>query len=250
MRRSLRPAVTATLAAGALLGSAPAAQAVCANENVEPSSANLAQMRVATLCLLNEQRMPRGLSALRENALLTRASQEYSQLMVELGFFAHVTPQGVDLLERLNAIGYVPRNAAWTIGENLAWGTGGMATPRRIMLSWMDSPGHRENILTADFREVGLGIALGAPHSRTSPGSATYTTDFGVRGADETAGGNVSASTTAPPASPPARPRRASRPSAKSCKALRRARERRRLSRTERKRLARCRKAAVRRASR
>ena len=147
-----------TLAACALLATAPAAHAACANENVEPNAANLMQMRAATLCLLNAERTPRGLPPLRENAALTKASQYYSQLMVDLGFFAHVTPNGIDLVKRLTSRRLHRRpDAAWTVGENLAWGTGGLATPKSIMAAWMDSPGHRENVLTADFREVGLG---------------------------------------------------------------------------------------------
>lgn len=240
MRRSLRPAIIAIAAAAALVAPA-AAQASCPDENVEPNSVNLAEMRAATLCLLNAERTPRGLPALRENAKLTDASQEYSQLMVDRSFFAHVTPDGVDLVQRLTSVGYIVRDAAWTVGENLAWGTGGLATPKRIMQAWMDSPGHRANVLTGEFREVGLGVVLGAPHSKTAPGAATYTTDFGVLG-DGAAGGDAATPTTTTTRTATTR-----RPSAKTCRALRRAKARRKLTRTESKRLARCAKTSTRR---
>lgn len=245
MRRATFPAITALLAACALLAPvSPAVAASCPNADVQPAAGTLAAMRAATLCLLNAERAPRGLPALRENALLSRASQEYSQLMVDRQFFAHATPDGVGLKARLLGVGYILEDAYWMVGENLAWGTGGMATPARIMESWMASPGHRDNILTAEFREVGLGVALGAPTSRTAPAAATYTTDFGALG-DATDGSALAPGSAQSPAVPAAeRKRKAPR----SCAALRRARARGRLSKASRKRLARCaRRAAARR---
>jgi uncharacterized protein YkwD len=235
MRRPITPAITAALAAFCLLLPASAAQgATCAGADLQPSSAGLGQMRAATLCLLNAERSRHGLASLRENSLLTAASQAYSQQMVNQQFFAHVTPGGIDLTERLKGIGYVVGNSFWTIGENLAWGTGGMATPARIMQAWMESPGHRENILAADFREVGVGIVLGTPGSRTAPGAATYTTDFGTVGDGDSAA----------PTAPAARTTTSKRVSRKSCAALRRAKARGKISRAGKKRLARCRRAS------
>jgi hypothetical protein len=65
------------------------------------------------------------------------------------------------------------------LGENLAWGTGGLATPGAIMQAWMNSPGHRENILNPDFREVGIGVVAGNPAAADGYG-ATYATEFGA----------------------------------------------------------------------
>ncbi len=66
------------------------------------------------------------------------------------------------------------------MGENLAWGLRGRAAPRVITQMWMGSSGHRANILNATFREVGIGLAIGAP-SRNPP-AATYATAFGSKG--------------------------------------------------------------------
>jgi hypothetical protein len=49
----------------------------------------------------------------------------------------------------------------YQIGENIAWGTGRYGTPRETMNSWLHSTGHRENILTADYKELGLGYLSG-----------------------------------------------------------------------------------------
>ena len=65
------------------------------------------------------------------------------------------------------------------LGENLAWGTGALATPRSIMQAWMNSAGHRQNILNREFREFGVGVAAGNPSARDGLG-ATYANEFGV----------------------------------------------------------------------
>ena len=68
----------------------------------------------------------------------------------------------------------------WTLGENLAWGSYQLATPKSIVRSWMHSPGHRANILNADFHEIGVGVVEGAPEPGVES-AATYATSFGTR---------------------------------------------------------------------
>ena len=69
----------------------------------------------------------------------------------------------------------------YEVGENIAWGTLWLSTPRAIVAAWMASPGHRANILDAHYRDTGIGVS---PHPPTSlaPGQAgaIYTQDFGV----------------------------------------------------------------------
>lgn len=130
------------------------------------------------LCLLNRERTRRGLSPLRRDRRLARAARAYSRGMVARGFFAHDGPLG-DVVTRLRRVGYIRPGQAWAVGENIAWGGGSLASPAAIMRSWMGSPGHRANILGAGFRDVGVGVALGAPGGG---GGATYTQDFGARG--------------------------------------------------------------------
>ena len=57
-------------------------------------------------------------------------------------------------------------------------GNGGLATPRAIVEAWMASPPHRETLLNASYRTVGIGVALGVP-VRDAGDGATYTADFG-----------------------------------------------------------------------
>ena len=67
------------------------------------------------------------------------------------------------------------------IGENLAWGTYQLSTPQAIVAAWIASPGHLANILEAQYRETGIGIAPAVPRvaRRRRPG-ATYAQEFGV----------------------------------------------------------------------
>ncbi len=154
----------------------------CAGANLTPSSENVSQLRSATLCLLNRQRVRRGMKRLTESPGLRKAAQNYSQAMVAQSFFDHVSPGGSTLLSRVRTgTAYLHDVGSWALGENIAWGTGELATPAQTMKGWMESPGHRRNILNRRFRHVGIGIALGAPVDEQGQAAATYTTDFGYR---------------------------------------------------------------------
>jgi uncharacterized protein YkwD len=155
------------------------AKSDCADTQVEPAAANLGDVRAAVLCLHNRERAARGMPALRESAKLRRAAEGHSADMVAQGYFAHDSLSGADMAERILGTGYA-RDRGWSLGENIAWGTGSLATAAEIHRAWMESPGHRANILRRQFREIGIGIALGAPAGNGGDG-ATYTADFGVR---------------------------------------------------------------------
>jgi uncharacterized protein YkwD len=169
--------VRARIALGA---SAPARapQEGCANADVAPTAANVEAVRAAILCLHNQIRADRGLPALRENARLRRAATGHSTDMVTRGFFEHTTPNGTTMVERIRATRYTSPRFGWALGENLAWGTGSLATPQAIMKAWMESPGHRANVVKRAYREIGIGVVAGVPTDRDS--GATYTADFGV----------------------------------------------------------------------
>ena len=173
---------TALLALPAL---APAAgnakRARCAGTALTPTAGNLAAVRTAVLCLHNRERAARGLPPLKENAKLRAAAESHSSDMVRRTFFDHDAPGGGgDMVDRILGTGYAD-GAAWSLGENIAWGTGELATAGQIQRAWMESPGHKTNILRRQFREIGIGIALGAPVNAGGQSGATYTADFGVR---------------------------------------------------------------------
>jgi uncharacterized protein YkwD len=173
-----RLAAVAALSALALCAPATARADECVGADLVPAADNVAIVGQATLCLLNQQRAANGVGPLVANPALSSASTGYSQRMVAEGFFAHVSPDGGTLVERLTAAGYLGDDNAWVVGENIGWGQASLATPRSMVDAWMNSPGHRENLLSGDYTEVGLGLALGTPADRTW--GATYTTDFGA----------------------------------------------------------------------
>ena len=182
-RRAPRRALTLSLAALAALAAPAGAQAQgCANTHLKPTRANLEVVRAAVLCLHNAERARYGLPRLRENPRLRRAAARHSEHMVGARFFDHTTPGGSTMLDRIRRTGYTSGARAWSVGENIAWASGRLASAAQIHRTWMSSAGHRANILQRSFREIGIGIETGVPvRLSASQSGATYTTDFGFR---------------------------------------------------------------------
>jgi uncharacterized protein YkwD len=151
----------------------------CPDADLEPAADNLRRIRAAILCLHNQIRAQNDLPALRENKRLRKAALGHSRNMVAKRFFEHTTPTGVTMVDRILKARYVREDQGWSLGENLAWGTGSYATPRGALQAWMESPGHRANVLKRSYRELGVGAVVGVPVSDAA--GATYTVDFGVR---------------------------------------------------------------------
>jgi uncharacterized protein YkwD len=165
----------------AVPAAAPAtASAACKNRNAHPAEASPATIRAATLCLLNNRRAAAGRRKLRHNGRLAKAAKAHARDMVRRDYFAHTAPGGVSFVDRIMRQDYVAPGQGWTLGENLAWGSYQLATPKSIVRSWMRSPGHKANVLNSRFREIGIGVVLGAPQPRTQH-AATYATSFGTR---------------------------------------------------------------------
>ncbi len=157
----------------------------CARAGLRPTNDDLALIRAATLCLINRERVTRGERPLRPNVRLRRAAQAHTDSMAFGDYFEHVGgdgPGGGTPLARMRGAGYISSSRiGYEVGENIAWGTLYLATPRAIVAAWMASPSHRANILDRHYRETGIGVS---PHPPTSlahgqPG-AIYTQDFGV----------------------------------------------------------------------
>ena len=148
----------------------------CSASHADVRAATIRRARDATLCLLNRVRARHGLPGFRLNAELSHAARRHSRDMVRHRYFAHDSLNGRSPFDRMRATRYVPRNSSWWLGENIGWGSGSLAEPASLVRMWMHSPQHRANILSGHFRDVGIGIAPGAP---IGGGGATYTTDFG-----------------------------------------------------------------------
>ncbi|MER6413866.1 sigma-70 family RNA polymerase sigma factor [Streptomyces humidus] len=119
------------------------------------------------IALVNQERATAGCGPLTEDPLLRKAAQGHSDDMAARGYFDHTDPDGVDPGQRITAAGY-----RWsTYGENIAMG---QQTARSVMTSWMNSPGHRANILNCAFKNIGVGIHDGA-------GGPWWTQNFGAK---------------------------------------------------------------------
>jgi uncharacterized protein YkwD len=149
--------------------------------DVDPGTAgaSMPAARSATLCLLNVERRRHHETRLRFNHKLALAGLRHARDMVQNEYFSHDAPSGQDFVQRIMRTEYVPAAASWLLGENLAWGDHKESTPRQIVRAWMASPGHRHNILTRGFREIGIAIVVGAPVGGVTQ-AATYATEFGA----------------------------------------------------------------------
>ncbi len=154
----------------------------CENTELMPEAGNLEAVEQATLCLVDQERARNGELPLQANAELAQAAEGHAREMVEDDYFAHVSPGGETPLGRIEASGYIPNSqVGYTLGENIAWGTLYLATPKAIVAAWIASPEHLANILNAAYTETGLGVAPSAPPSLAEgePG-AIYSQEFGV----------------------------------------------------------------------
>jgi uncharacterized protein YkwD len=124
----------------------------------------------ALLTEINRTRAAHGLRPLRVDLRLERAARAHSAWMLRTGTFAH-GPFGRRIAS------YGARGPA--VGENLAWGVGGSATPPGIIQGWLASPSHRANLLRRGFTRIGIGVRYGtfAGHR----GAAVVTADFAGR---------------------------------------------------------------------
>jgi uncharacterized protein YkwD len=161
---------------------ARAASDRCACADAMPGQTAVEDLRAATLCLMNAERAARGLGRLQAESQLRRVAASYARQMVRGQFFDHTSPAGSTMLARIRSTSYLRDVTSWSVGENLAWGSGNLATPRAMVRAWMQSADHRANLLDRHFADVGIGVAPGAPVA-LDPGElgGTYVTDFGRR---------------------------------------------------------------------
>ncbi|MEU8566391.1 sigma-70 family RNA polymerase sigma factor [Streptomyces cyaneofuscatus] len=119
------------------------------------------------LQIVNTERAKEGCGPVTSNDLLATAAQRHSADMAAQDYFSHTSLDGRDPGDRITAAGY-----RWsTYGENIAKG---QRTPADVMRAWMDSPGHRANILNCSFKEMGIGKV-------DSGGGPVWTQKFGAR---------------------------------------------------------------------
>ncbi|GAB3274138.1 CAP domain-containing protein [Kineosporia babensis] len=116
----------------------------------------LAQYQAKVLELTNAERKKAGCNvALTANAALTKSAQGHAEDMLKNNYFSHDSQDGTSPFERMTAAGYTWAGAA----ENIA---AGQSSPEAVMKGWMNSAGHKANILNCGLTELGVGYAAGS----------------------------------------------------------------------------------------
>jgi uncharacterized YkwD family protein/spore coat assembly protein SafA len=117
-----------------------------------PNLAEVKALEKAVITLVNQERAKQGLAPLRHNWQLSRVARYKSEDMRDKNYFSHTSPTYGSPFDMMKNFGIRYMSA----GENIAMG---QQTPAAVMSSWMNSPGHRSNILSRNFTEIGVGVA-------------------------------------------------------------------------------------------
>lgn len=134
---------------------------------------DLETIRARMLAAVNAARKQAGVRPLKPDSRLDLAAQRHAEDMLVRGYFNHPSPEGKTVRERARESGYI-----WQfIGENIAEG---QYSVREVMETWMNSPGHRRNILSPNFEDLGAGLALGRS-GRTDNYRVVWAQTFGAK---------------------------------------------------------------------
>ncbi|MBM7440359.1 sigma-70 family RNA polymerase sigma factor [Streptomyces sp. HB132] len=129
---------------------APAPRTPSSKPAAAPKASSAPSVTQEVIALVNTERAKEGCGPVSGNSALAKAASSHSADMVARDYFSHTSPDGTDPGTRITAAGY-----RWsTYGENIAKG---QRTAESVMDAWMNSEGHRANILNCDFKEIGIG---------------------------------------------------------------------------------------------
>lgn len=117
-----------------------------------PSATALNTFENEVIRLTNIERSKRGIATLKSNWQLSRCARYKSQDMINKNYFAHQSPTYGSPFDMIESFGIKMASG----GENIAMG---QRTPKEVVAAWMNSPGHRGNILSTAFTEIGVGVA-------------------------------------------------------------------------------------------
>lgn len=118
-----------------------------------PAKDKITTMEDEVTSLINQERAKAGCAAVRTDERIRTASRAHSADMAKQNYFSHTGKDGSSFVDRMARAGY-PRNSAG--GENIAMGYGSAAA---VVKGWMNSEGHKRNILNCSFKAVGNGLA-------------------------------------------------------------------------------------------
>jgi uncharacterized protein YkwD len=163
--------------------SSASASVACPGDDAQPTEASAYDSVMQLVCDMNELRARNGVRPLRWDWKLWYAAQNHAVDMASRHYFAHVSPEGRGLSDRVEPTGYIPDYLSWTLSENLGFGTSMLSSPLAIATGWMNSEHHRENLLDPEVDDVGVGFAQGAI-ADGGPTGIVYVVDYGAREID------------------------------------------------------------------
>jgi uncharacterized protein YkwD len=146
------------------------------------SERSLPTLNRQVLAAVNRFRAERGLHALREASALERSARQHSLEMGKLGYFGHASGDGTAFWRRIRHYYAAGRHTYWSVGENLLWAAPSVSAGRAMRM-WIRSPEHVRNLLSPQWRQIGISAVrvARAPGVYHNLRVTIITTDFGVR---------------------------------------------------------------------
>ncbi|TAF57469.1 MAG: hypothetical protein EAZ61_01290, partial [Oscillatoriales cyanobacterium] len=137
-----------------------------------PPTTTLEAFEAEVLALTNQFRQDNGIAGLTANAALSQAAETHSQAMANLDFFSHTGLDGSTASDRAIAAGYTSS----FVGENIG---AGHSTPASVVQGWIESEGHRANLLNASYTQLGVGYVFLAEDTGNTNWNHYWTQMFG-----------------------------------------------------------------------
>jgi uncharacterized protein YkwD len=146
------------------------------------SERSLPGLNRQVLAAVNRFRVAHGLVALQESAALDRSARQHSLEMGRVGYFDHPSADGTAFWKRIRRYYRAGGHSYWSVGENLLWASPSVSATRAMSL-WIGSPPHLKNLLTPQWRQIGVSAVsvASAPGVYQGQHVTIITTDFGVR---------------------------------------------------------------------
>jgi len=151
----------------------PSTAGRCSLAHATPGQASARRLAGALRCLVNRQRRRRGIPRLHDAPALDHVAQLFAEDMHRRGYFAHVSPEGRRVRDR------VASADLQASGEVIAWGCGRFATPAAALHGWLASPAHRRVMLSHRYTVIGAGVANGSPILVCGPAGSTSVVHLG-----------------------------------------------------------------------
>jgi uncharacterized protein YkwD len=139
-------------------------------KTTKPTGSSGGTAEAQVLALTNQERAKAGCGPLRTNSALTKAAEAHASDMVARHYFAHDSLDGRSPFDRMKAAGF----SGGAMAENIAVG---YSSPSAVVIGWMNSPGHRANILNCTYTMLGVGYDSG--QVKSDWGNGSWVQDFG-----------------------------------------------------------------------